>query len=477
MQDTLQTLTTKINATLAQGNFYYLSNDPERALGLEGIIKPFNIVYIDQSQLSQLLKAAGVNTYCLDEQQEEEVFRSSIKLIRNAHFQKYFQETKGAVNFVQTFKISPAFEKAVTELGAKSINTKAELNRLFENKISQYQEISTLNISLPKTIITSLSHKSYAELSAELGADFVVQFDRGHTGMGTVFVSTEADYIALIAKFPQRIVKISELVVGVPYTVNAAVLKQGIVMGGLSRQITGIIELTNQAGATVGNDFSYHQDFVNGKQNLIAEITKIGEHMRSKGYLGMFGLDLLVKPDGSHVFIEINARQPASIPMFTKIQLKDNQIPLALLHLAEFLEVAYEIDIAKYNELNLLPQEFSQIFVRALKDEEVHYQVAMGYYRLQGDNAAVDRVTGQAKPNTIFLDEDRDKALLFIEPGYDVTKADTAGMIILTPMLGRKLKINDEIGRIQLQQGAFANATSLKPWITEALIAIRDYQV
>lgn len=477
MEDTLETLLAKVNNKLDNASYYYLSNDPERALGLEELLHNIHIVHIDNSQIARLLSSKKINTFCLKVDSEAEMFRSSIKLIRSEQFLQYFNATKKADNYIQTFKISPAFEMAVKALNAVSVNTSANLNRKFENKLSQFQELSKLPISLPKTKLGILNANDYQSLAKEFGDSFVIQFDRGHTGSGTIFIKSQEQYQELVQDFPDREVKFSEYITGEAYTLNACVLKNGVAMAGLCRQITGIKELTPQPGATVGNDWSYHLDLVNGSQKLAEEVTQVGDLMRANGYLGMFGVDLIVLPDGSHKFIEINARQPASIPMCTKMQLLNKQIPLSLLHIAEFLGVDYSLDIAKYNTLALTPQPFAQIFVRAMQDEVVHYEVPTGYYRLQGDNAAVDRATQQVRSNTIFLDEDRDKALLYYAPGYDVSALDSAGMLLLTPEIGRKIKSNEEIGRLQLRQGAFANASSLKPWIVEALVAIRDYQL
>jgi hypothetical protein len=199
--------------------------------------------------------------------------------------------------------------------------------------------------------------------------------------------------------------------------------------------------------------------------------------MREQGYLGLFGMDLIVMPGGGHKFIEINARQPASIPMYTRMQRLAGLVPLSLLHIVEFLGIDYQLDLAKYLEQALAPQEYSQIFVRALNDSVVNYELRSGYYRLQGDNAAIDRASQQVKPNTIFLDEERDKALLFYADGYAIDQVDTAGMVILTPVKGRMLKYNEEAGRLQLRQGAYTGSGTLKPWIIESLKAIRDYQL
>jgi len=481
MEDTISSLLLKVNNNLDQAKFFYLSNDPERALGLEKLLKNYVVVHIDRSQYLDDLDRLKLPYFCWDQElkqgnnTEPEPFRSSLKLIKSPEFVKYFEANKLATNYFQTFKISPAFAMAVSALGGLPMNTQAQLNRLFEDKLSQYRELSQLNISLPRTQIAKLSEVTYQSLTAALGANFVVQFDRGHTGSGTVFINNEAELKQLQTQFPERPAKFCEFVTGAAYTLNACVGKKGIYLGGLSRQITGVPELTPEPGGTVGNDWNYRVDLRLGTGQLAQEAVIIGEHMRIRGYLGLFGLDLVVLPDGTHKFIEINARQPASIPMYTKMQLKTGQIPLSLIHIAEFLNIDYQLSQQTYNLQALMPQEYSQVFIRAERDREIGIEVRAGVYRLQGDNAAVNRATAEVKPDTIFMDEERDQALLFQNDGYSLEDIETGGFLILTPASGRKIKTNEELARVQLPSGAYDEFGKLKMWIIQALTAIKNY--
>jgi predicted ATP-grasp superfamily ATP-dependent carboligase len=413
--DTLETLLSKINNKLKDSKLFYLSNDPERALGLERLIENYVVVHIDENEYIDDFEKYGIKYFCLSKERElaSDFFRSSIKLIRDQKFLEFFHKEKSVTNYFQTFKISPAFEFSVKELGGILLNTSAELNHLYEDKISQYQILSKLNIQLPKTKIVKMEEINYMDVFKEFGAIFVLQFARGHTGSSTIFINNEQEFIEIKNKFIKRTVKISESIEGIAYTLNCCTTKHGVFMGGLSKQVTGIKELTPMLGGTVGNDWSNQTDFIKGLDELKNEIRIIGEKMYQDGYRGMFGLDLIVKNDGSFVFIEINARQPASIPMYTKLQLIKGQIPLSLIHLAEFLNIEYQIDIEQYNKTNMERLIFCQIFIRAPQDLIIRTRFQSGIYRLQGDNAGYNPITGKKAPNSIFLDERQDKSLIF----------------------------------------------------------------
>ncbi|MFQ5492653.1 MAG: ATP-grasp domain-containing protein [Candidatus Dojkabacteria bacterium] len=478
--DQTEKLIDKVNQHLGGDAYFYLSNDPERGLGLEGLIDNLHLVHIDQTQLLPYFKSNDINYFSLEEilGTVGSVYRSSIKLINHDEFRRYFAEHKGNDNYFQTFKISPAFSKSVSSLEGELLNTSAELNRMFENKLSQYEQIRDLDIKMPRTGILKLEDALYHALTGTYGSPFIVQFDRGHTGGGTFYIDSEPRFAELKEQFPKREVRVAEYISGRPYTLNACVSKKGIFMGGLSFQITGAPELTSDRGATVGNDFSYRDGITPEVLLKIQQFVKlIGEKMLSSGYLGLFGVDLIVHKDDVRI-IEINARQPASIPMHTKIQLGQGQVPLALIHLLEFMGLEYDLDVEGYNEVAFAPSAYSQIFLRAKSESRLTSQVKMGIYRLLSDNSAIDRLSGEVVEGTIFLDEDRDKPLMFQSNGYTVSDLDeNPGMLVMAPVKGRIVKKGRELARIQIGQQAVDNNGELAPWIPEALNAINNYQI
>lgn len=469
--DTLNSVVDKLNSRLVNSPLFYLSNDPERGLGLETLINNYHLVYIDKSQYSSYFKSNFIKYFCLEDYRIDEMYRSSGKLVKAPEFLEYFSHFATGENFFQTFKISPQFEFGAGKLGAKVLNTKASLNRLFEDKLTQYKEISELKISLPKTVLVELGKAEYGRLFTLFGEKYVVQFDRGHTGSGTVFINDKNDFDKLQKAFPMRHVRISELVEGRAYTLNACVGATRTYMGGLSAQITGVDGLTPQKGGTVGNDWAFRGNLVKGIQGIMNDTYLIAEKMRSKGFFGLFGIDLIVKPDGQHVIIEINARQPASIPMYTKMQVLNNQIPLSAIHLMEFLSIEYDIPSEEYNALNLAPQNYSQIFIRPAQDMRINQEFPMGIYSLKGDG---DNNSSQV---SLYIGDERDKEITMVAKGYSIDQLTESGFLLLTQNQGRLIKTNAELSRMQIRQNALDERGEIKPWIKEVLLAVKDYQL
>ncbi len=247
-------------------------------------------------------------------------------------------------------------------------------------------------------------------------------------------------------------------------------------IGGLSLQITGENELGATRGATIGNDWS-RRTYISSTTEIESQVTKIGTEMYRQGFKGMFGVDVVVSEIGESYVIEVNARQTASVPMYSKIQLLKGETPLSLLHLQEHLNINIEDRPKDYNQRNLEALNFSQIFIRADNDSQIKHLVKMGCYRLQGDNAAINRYTDEIASTTVFLDEDRDKALLFQKYVTNVGSMDRQGVLILTPTVGKLIKKGEEIARIQLMQSAVDEMGTVYPWVKEALIAIKYNQL
>jgi glutathione synthase/RimK-type ligase-like ATP-grasp enzyme len=231
---------------------------------------------------------------------------------------------------------------------------------MFEDKILQYQNLSPAGVRFPQTVISRFGDLKFSDISSTLGLPFVVQFARGHTGSGTHIINDEGQFNSLQQEFVQRTVRIGKYIKGIPYTVNACITKKGMVAAGLCYQITGVTQLTPLSGGTVGNDWNYRKGFTEDLlKDLIDQLNKISNKMREAGFLGMFGIDLIIGEDSSLYIIEVNARQPASIPMLTKMQLKAGEIPLSLIHLLEFMNIDYNLDEVQYNQKNLMPADFA----------------------------------------------------------------------------------------------------------------------
>lgn len=341
----------KINEKLGKSMYFYVSNDIEHGLGLSKFIEKFTHVCLKDSYYGEYLRKEGIDTICINDKK----LRSSAELLDNVNIEN---------SYVQTFKISPQFESKVLNSHAELMNTTNLLNTMFERKISQIRLFSSVGINVPEFMTGKMILMDYKTIVKNLGSEFVVQFDRGHTGSSTYFVKNENEYLDLVKQFPYREARILKLINGKTYTLNACMTQNGIYAGGLSEQLTGIDGLTAKKGGTVGNNFNHNLD--SGVIDLILEeLNKLQFLLGRNGYKGLFGLDFILDNESGNVYIiEMNARQTMSVAFHGALQRMLSQVPLGILHVAEFLGIRTQIDAFEYNKQALRSIEAFQIFKR-----------------------------------------------------------------------------------------------------------------
>lgn len=480
---------------------FFITNDVERGLGLENILENFHIVCIDDNPIIDLIKIKGGKVFCLERELQKlnPIFRNSNKLLQQDIVQKYIAENtpKNEKPKVMFFKIAPNLERTCEELGYKILNTTSALNRKFENKISQYEVLKDSKVNFPKTKITTLGDANYEDLFEELG-NFAVQYERGHTGSGTVFIKNKEDFEKEKAKFPKRTARISSLIEGSAWTLNACITRFGILYGGLSLQITGISKCTRKEGATVGNDWNFSEKLSNETKIEIERITKtVGEKMREDGFKGLFGLDFVIDKKGIVYLIEINARQPASTGIHTKLMVKQKQIPLQAFHIAEFLfenneeyfqflnqnfgqnltDDTISAFINLQNKSAVTPTNAAQIIMRNTAKEKALINGSMqpGLYLFGGDLHSNKVLMGQKLDYKFYpINEDCDKSLVRTGDGYSI--ADLEGMegfVLLIVSKGHFVNPEMEIARIQAPFSLLTEKGEVKTWVLETINCIR----
>ncbi|MDP3962853.1 MAG: hypothetical protein Q8Q03_03240 [bacterium] len=104
---------------------------------------------------------------------------------------------------------------------------------------------------------------------------------------------------------------------------NITTSKDGILLGNISYQITGLPPFTDNPMSTIGNDWSLPHSILSPahveKFNEMA--LSIGEKMRSEGWRGLFGIDAVYDEERDRILlIEINSRQPASATFESELQ-------------------------------------------------------------------------------------------------------------------------------------------------------------
>jgi glutathione synthase/RimK-type ligase-like ATP-grasp enzyme len=467
MNEETKKLLEKVNKKLKDKPLIFFSRDAERSIGLESVLENYYQACIEKSCISDSIESRLHNVLCLNEKGVILKTNSTLELIKSKETSEWIEKiTFRKPFYAQLFQFNQPAIELIKKMNGTVLNNSASMNRLFEGKLSQFKFFQENDIKSPEGVIGNISELSYKDLAAKFNTgSLVLQLDRAHTGSGTFFVKNEDEWIVASHKIAGNTVKVNKYIEGDAYTINGCVTKNGTYVAGLQYQITGIKELTPGVGSTVGNDFSYGFKSLDNsiRQAVLHEIKKIGEMLKKENYRGLFGVDFIV--NNNEIFIiEINARQTANIPLQTKLELLQNQTPLSLINLAEWLDI--DLDIPETTEI--LPINGSQVFLRSKTDNfEVKNTINSGIYRLQSDNSA----KLEPHENIIFLDEEQDKPLIWQEDGYAVDQVSEGGFVLLGPSTKSIKQKFDEIARMQFNNQIVFDG-KLSPWIIEAMIEI-----
>ena len=418
---------------------FFLAKDVERAIGLEDTYPNYYIITSSTNHTTtRLLKERGYNIYTTPH-----TVKYSFDLLLMHDVQQYIghhaNQYKPAIMF---FKNSPASEFHTKQLNWQLLASPSRVSKIFERKIQQSKIFEENNIPHPQTIIMKLEDYNFDDLKRELDIPFVIQFDIGHTGNSTYIIKREDDIKQLALKRANQTIRILKFINGNTWTINAVTTKKGVFLGGLSLQITGIPECTSSPASTVGNDWTATQNLSGEKLREIESISvKIGNLMYQKGFKGLFGIDFIIEEDTNSIYvIEINARQPASISLYTHIQEEKKEIPLKLFHIAEFLTENindFENFVNQYQNHNAFsfsinPQEYNQQAITNTFASQLFYRNKKRHFTIKNP-----------KPQGIYMNNQ------FLRQAYSIKEIkNKTEKLILSQPTRTHLHWNDEIFRV-----------------------------
>lgn len=486
---------------------FYLALDPERALGIEDLFPSYHILYSENSQLAVPIANAGIDIKNFPKPAEFQV-NSTSKMLENPEVIRYIKLHSHETPDLLVFKNDELIESLARKNGFNLRNPSFKLGQELENKInfSKFAEEVGAFKQPEYEIFEKLSDLNYSSLSQKYGIEFVIQFIFGHTGSGTFFIHSKDELEELKLKYPLRKGKISRKIKGYSYTINACITKLGVVIGGLTEQITGIPELTSSLGGTVGNDFTQRHlnDF--SRSEIISKTMQFGEALRQKGHKGIFGLDFLIEKETNEIYvIEANIRQVASSTYASYLQRINRQVPIMLWHALELLDFDFEKRFDSLDEeaeewindeitnfrlsndkitgnVNLnQPIEASQVFFRNTKDYPVQIldQFPTGIYRMRGrmpDESSL--LEDDQKYISVYkLREDGWSTLCLEARGYNILEArERQGFIVSCAPEKTTIDIHGEIGRIQTLQSAFSGKDDMNVngWMMDVIKCVYE---
>lgn len=253
--------------------------------------------------------------------------------------------------------------------------------------------------------IESYSH--LRQVAGHLGPHLVVQLPHGYGGEATFFISNPVDF----EKYQHRIVngeevRIMRRINCISTGLEGCITRYGVVTSPLLLELIGISELNLFSGGWSGNEL-YSNALPKSITTTAQEYAiRMGEQLSQLGYKGHFEIDFLIDRENGTLYLgEMNLRFCGFTPMIAWAMIMEQEAPLLLFHLAEWLDITYEVDVDEVNRRWMdLPQRrsLSFLYMHHVKESRTS-PIPTGVYRINSDQTVVFARPESTLPN---LNED-----------------------------------------------------------------------
>jgi biotin carboxylase len=244
-------------------------------------------------------------------------------------------------------------EKAAAAAGLEVAHPSAELRHRLDSKIVTTRLGNEAGVpSAPNTLGRA---STYAELTAlaeaaGLGDDLVVQTPYGDSGKTTFFIRGERDWDRNAGDMADQELKVMKRINNRAVAVEAALTRNGTLVGPLMNDLIGHPELTPHKGGWCGNDVFADALSPEHMERARMLTRKLGDRLALEGYRGFLEVDYLVDVDSGELYLgEMNPRISGVTSMTNVTAGAYADIPLFLFHLLEYLDLDYEVDVDDIN--------------------------------------------------------------------------------------------------------------------------------
>ncbi len=243
------------------------------------------------------------------------------------------------------FKNTPNVE-GLRGNGVNVLSPPYSLVHFYDSKIKLLSILKESGIDqIPGEIVRreELTANKYLQLKQRYGSKLVAQTEFSGGGSGTFFVNSIKG-IEDILNLEFKEVKISKFINGPTFNGQACTLRttdgERTLVFNPSFQIIGLPDITDWPSYYCGNDFSGALAYLGetAMQQYISIMDRLGNHMASNGWKGMFGVDLIYDSSENKMYVlEINPRMQASTSFLHLLQEEKGMIGIGTWHLLAFL--------------------------------------------------------------------------------------------------------------------------------------------
>ena len=193
--------------------------------------------------------------------------------------------------------------------------------------------------AIPHSVLPSADPEEVPSLVHRLGGQsWVVQMPPNNlTGRGTLLGASPRELARILIEHRGMRLKVARFIDGISVTISGCVHPGGTVISYLSRQVVGEPALTSHWAAHCGNDIALPGGL---KDDTVLEIRsiarRVGDVLRTKGFVGCFGLDLILDETGVPYVLEINPRFQSVSSTGIAGEMARGYFPLAVWHILSF---------------------------------------------------------------------------------------------------------------------------------------------
>lgn len=283
-------------------------------------------------------------------------------------------------------------ERLAANLGLEICLPPVALRHFWDHKANTNRMAEKAGVPcVPYVLSPVTDYAQFRQISRRLGEHLVAQMPYGSSGATTYFISDEADFDRYRAEITNgEEIKIMKRIDCISTGLEACVTRHGVVAAPLTAELIGFPELTVHQGGWCGNEL-YPDAFSPATIRQARDYTVLmGEQLRQVGYKGYFELDFLIdRNDGALYLGELNPRFSGISPLVNNASFSRKDIPLLLLHLAEWMDLDYELDTATLNERwtdQTLLEPLSFMHVNNVEEAPAQ-AIPTGIYRMEADGS------------------------------------------------------------------------------------------
>lgn len=386
-------------------------------LGLEEIIPDYKLLALRYSDDTRLIEK-DLDVWSLERgvgNRHINAPRNSATLLSHERTRAYLAQFPKPALVV--YKSSLQIERLAREHGWTIVGIPTRFGKdLFENKALFRTVLEGLGLPSPTGELCPIGWLNFVKTKQRFALPFVLQHPKRGGGKGTFFIHTKHDWDKALAQLKvyenekhtapyvggptphiryeqETEIIAAQYIDGPSISITGCVTRHGVLSTSPQYQIIDAPDLYSPqkgSGLFCGHDWSSSRFTPAVEEQIYAAVEKVGNHLASKGYKGIFGLDFVLDENTQKLFItECNPRLLGSFPTLTMAQLHNEEPPIIAFHLLEHLNIPYAMDVRAVNALMRKPKMGGQMFPHNLTGQWVRSgaEVRAGIYRFDHSDA------------------------------------------------------------------------------------------